>query len=395
MSIILYNVIGDNMKTVGIIVEYNPLHNGHLHHIEETRKQSNCDCLIAVMSPNFTQRGEPAMIDKFTRTKMALQNQVDLVVELPFVFAVQSADIFAYTSVSILHHLGVDEIYFGSESGIIEELYTLADVLDSEDYNKAIKKYLDQGLSYPTSSNNAMNDVYPNEAYNQPNNILGIQYIKALKKLKSKIQINTIIRANTGYFDELSSGKIQSATAIRKAMKSNQEITEFVPSSVGNLLKDRKIIDLNNFTEYFKYNIHSLSNTEINSIVGFEEGFENRLLKVKEFNTVDELIHKSITRRYTNSKIRRALIHLLVNTKKEELVSFEIPYIRVLGMNDTGKNYLSSIKKDFTPQIISKVKEGIHPYLDIELRASKIYGLASDIDVFKEEFKPLIYLRFN
>ena len=132
------------MKTVGIIVEYNPLHNGHLYHIEETRRLSGCDTLICVMSGNFTQRGEPAIIDKFTRTKMAINNGVDLVIELPFVFTVQNADIFAQTSVSILNHLDVDEVYFGSETGDIGALHKLGDVLKSETYNNLVKAYSKQ-----------------------------------------------------------------------------------------------------------------------------------------------------------------------------------------------------------------------------------------------------------
>jgi len=396
MSIIRYNRFGDIMKVAGIIVEYNPLHNGHLHHILETRKISKCDYLIAVMSGNFTQRGEVAMIDKFTRTKMALLNHVDLVIELPFVFSVQSADIFAYTSVAILNHLKVDEIYFGSESDNIDELYLLSDILDSAEYNNLVLKYSKEGNSYPTSSNLAVSDLTDTKAYSLPNNILGIHYIRAVKKLKSNIKVCSIKRIETNYFDEFTIGKsIQSATTIRKMIKNKKNIEEFVPENVFNLLKNRKIIDLNMFAKYLKYKIHSSTNEELKNIFNISEGFENRIKKVTDFSSVTDLISQLITKRYTNSKIRRSLIHILCNTQKKMINSFEIPYLRILGMNYNGQEYLNLIKKDLSIPLISKITDKKHPYLEMELRASKIYSMVSDVNVFKEEFKPLILMHFN
>ncbi len=396
MSIIWYNEFGDNMKVAGIIVEYNPLHNGHLHHILETRKKSKCDYLIAVMSGNFTQRGDVAMIDKFTRTKMALQNHVDLVIELPFVFSVQSADIFAYTAVSILNHLKVDEIYFGSEAGKIDELLLLSELLESDEYNNLVLKYSKAGNSYPTSSSLAVADLTNSKAYDLPNNILGIHYLRAIKKLNSNIKGCTINRIETNYYDSFTKGtSIQSATAIRKMLKQNEAISAYVPRNVFTLLKDRKVIDLEMFNEYFKYKIISATKEDLKAIFNISEGFENRIKKVNDFESVETLISRLLTRRYTNSKIRRSLLHILCNTKKTVLNSFEIPYIRILGMNEAGKAYLNTIKKDLEIPLVSKVTNNIHPYLDIELRASKIYSLVSDIDVFKEEFKPLIIMRFD
>ncbi len=384
------------MKVAGIIVEYNPLHNGHLHHILETRKKSNCDYLIAVMSGNYTQRGEVAMIDKFSRTKMALQNHVDLVIELPFVFSVQSADIFAYTSVAILNHLKVDEIYFGSESGNIEELVELSNILASEEYNTLILKYSKEGNSYPTSSALAVADLTKSTAYSLPNNILGIHYISAVKKLKSKIKVCTIDRVDTNYYDEFTKGKdIQSASAIRKMIKNNEEIKQYVPTNVYKILEGRKIIDLEMFSESLKYKILSATKEDLKAIFNINEGFENRIKKIRNFDSVEDLISQIITRRYTNSKIRRSLIHILCNTEKSIVNSFEIPYLRILGMNSKGQSYLNIIKKDLEIPLISKITDKKHPYLEMELKASKIYSMASDIDVFKEELKPPIFLHFD
>jgi len=396
MSIIRYNEFGDIMKVAGIIVEYNPLHNGHLHHILETRRLSNCDYLIAVMSGNFTQRGEPAMIDKFTRTKMALANHVDLVIELPFVFSVQSADIFAYTAVSILNHLRVDELYFGSESGNIDELFYLSDILDSEEYNELVKKYSKEGNSYPTSSDMAVKKLTDSKIYDLPNNILGIHYIRAIKKLNSEMKVKTIIRIETNYYDEFTKGKdIQSASAIRKMMKNDEDIKRFVPSNVSELLDNRKIIDLEMFRDSLKYKILSATKKDLKAIFNISEGFENRIKKVRDFSSVEDLIAKIITRRYTNSKIRRSLIHILCNTERSIVNSFEVPYLRILGMNKKGQSYLNTIKKDLSIPLISKITESKHPYLEMELKASKIYSMASDIDVFKEELMPPILLHFD
>lgn len=384
------------MKATGIIVEYNPLHNGHLYHIEETRKQSNCDVLICVMSGNFTQRGEPAMVDKFTRTRMALENKVDLVIELPFVFSVQSADVFSLTAVSILHHLGVTDIYFGSESGDISTLEELANILESKRYNDLVKTYMKDGNSYPTSSDLAMKDINPSNDYDLPNNILGIQYINAIRTLKSNIQLHTIKRQSTGYYsEETKDTNIQSATAIRKLLLANKDVCNYVPKSVSELLSNRKIVTLNDFSSQLKYILSSQTNDDLKTLFNITEGIENRILGIKDFTDADDLVNKLLTRRYTNSKIRRTLVHILCNTKQSLLTSFDIPYIRVLGMNDFGKQYLNHIKKDISLPIITKISKEKHKILEHELTVSKIYSLVSDKDIYKEEFNPVIYLRFR
>lgn len=379
------------MKVVGIITEYNPFHNGHLYHIEETRRLSQCDVLICVMSGNFTQRGEPALVDKFTRTKMALHNKVDMVVELPYVFSVQSADMFAYTSVNILNHLGVDEIYFGSESGDIEELNKLVDLIGSDEYNTLVKEYLKEGFSYPTSSDKAVRQLTRSNIYDSPNNILGIQYIKAQRKLNKDLVMKTIKRHKAGYYSELLKGtSIQSATAIRKALEENETIKEYVPKTVLELLRDRKYVTLDDFQDHFRYIIASYTKEELADIFSIKEGLENRILKINDFRDMDHLILQIISRRYTNSKIKRSLIHILCNTKNELIQSFEVPYLRVLGMNDIGQQYLNSIKKELTVPLITRIRDAKHPYLDQELKASKIYSLVSDLDVFAMELEPVI-----
>lgn len=381
------------MKAIGIIVEYNPFHNGHLYHLEKTKKLFPDAVIIAVMSGNFTQRGEPAVIDKFARTKLAIDAGVDLVIELPFVFTVQNADIFAKTSVHLLDILGVKNIVFGSETGEIDQLETLLDIMETKDYNVQVKYYLKQGNSYPTASALAMEEQSATEDFDQPNNILGIQYLKAKRELNSDISFHTIKRLETGYYDTIKAqSNIQSATAIRGLLFDNQPIDVFVPAYVSHLFENRKPINYNAFTDHFKYLINALDVRQIKDIFNMTEGFENRIVKQRAFTTTDALIEQLITRRYTYSSIKRTLAHLLCQTPSSLITDFTPPYLRVLGMNTLGQHYLSDIKKTIEIPIITNVKEGIHPYLDHELKVSKIYTLASDKDVYNLEFDPTINL---
>ena len=384
------------MKATGIIVKYNPLHNGHVYHINQTKERSKTDCLIAVMSSHFTQRGEPTLIDKFTRTGFALNNGVDMVIELPFVFGVQNADIFAKASVNILDILKVKDIYFGSETNDISSLEKIISLLESDAYQEMLKENLNQGFSYPTSSNKAIQDLAKNDFYDKPNAILGIQYLKAAKDLNSNINLYPIQRIKTGYYEDIKGGStVQSATAIRKLLFNKQPISEYVPFDVNQSLSSRKLVSYNDFIEPLKYILQSKTSSELANIFNMKEGFENRLLKVRDFTDIEDLISQIISKRYTNSFIKRTLTHTICNTSADSIKSFNIPYIRILGMNEKGRTYLNQVKNDIDIPIITNVKEGIHPYLDIELRVSKIYSLASDKDTFKMEFNPKLNLRFD
>ncbi|MEC9484953.1 MAG: nucleotidyltransferase [Candidatus Izemoplasma sp.] len=384
------------MKATGIIVEYNPLHNGHMYHLNETKKLFPDRCTIAIMSGNFTQRGEPAIVDKFARTEMAIKAGVDLVIELPFVFTVQNADIFAKTSVHLLDMLGVENIVFGSETGDMTVLEDMLKQMDSKIYHDRVKYFLKQGNSYPTASALAMAEQGIDKGFDAPNNILGLQYLKAKKALNSKITFHTIRRQTTGYYDKIKqNASIQSATAIRGLIKNNESYERYVPKPVKSILDSHKSIDYNFFTDHFKYLINVIPVEDIGNLFNMTEGIEHRIKKMRHFSTTSELIEQLITRRYTYSSIKRTLAHLLCQTKETLIESFIPPYLRVLGMNKVGKEYLSQIKHDLEIPLITNVKEGIHPYLDHELKVSRIYSLASDKDVFKMEFDPTINLYIN
>ena len=381
------------MKIVGIVVEYNPLHYGHIYHIEETKKASNADVLVAVMSSHLVQRGEFSVVDKFTKTKWALQAGIDLVVELPGVFAIQSAEYFAKTSIEILQKLGVTEVYFGSETGNIDELYEIADALDSQAYNDLVKDYLAQGESYPSSSSYALEALGYKDTHVTPNNILGIQYIKAAKPLIPTIKLKAIQRIKTNYYDDIDEKTtIQSASAIRKHHIDNKDYKNYVPAYVYESLKHHTIPTWDDFFPFLHYKLKSTSIEDLNLIHGFDEGLENRFKQVSKPLNSNQFIDAVISRRYTHAKIKRTMMACLIGLKKSDIQSFEIPYIRVLGMNEVGQNYLNHIKTDYPIPLITKLKRTRHRYLDLELRITEIYDLIYQDNLLEKEFNPVIIL---
>jgi len=385
------------MKIVGLIVEYNPLHYGHLYHIEETRKRLKPDCLIAVMSGNVVQRGEIAITDKFTRTKMALHAGIDLVVELPSLYTMQSADIFAKASVSILHHLGVTDICFGSEDGDIESLKGVASTLDSSAYHEALKLHLSKGDSFPTSSHKAMQKVHAHDSYDLPNNILGIQYVRAVQSIDKKIKLHTIKRIASGYYDDiLADTHIQSASAVRSLIHQNEGISKYVPLYVEKHLRESHIINYKDFFPYIKYNILSSTADDLHSIYGMDEGIEHRLIdEVLDATDYDDFLTRVISRRYTNARLNRLFMHVLFGIKKQHIELPNIPYIRILGMNETGQAYLSNIKHDIAVELITNIKKNHPAILDIDLSISKIISMHTKNDLFKAEFLPPFILHIG
>lgn len=382
------------MKVVGVIVEYNPLHYGHIHHLTKTKALSDADVVIAVMSSHAVQRGEFSVVDKFTKTKWALKAGVDLVIELPAVFALQSADLFAETGVRILDALHVDEMYFGSETGDIAPLKDVLKIMQSDAYDTLVKQYLDQGESYPTSSHLALEALSSPDVFKGPNDILGIQYIHAIDTIDSTIEPYTILRLDTGYYDDIKAGtNIQSATAIRKLHIQNDDFKAFVPSYVHKDLKHYPRTNQEAWFPFMAYKLASETQKSLQTYFGFEEGIESLFMKHYDEDGLTPFLDRVSSKRYTHAKIKRALMHMLIGIKKHDIPSFKPPYIRVLGMNKTGQAYLNKIKHDLEDQgipLISKLKQVRHPYLDIELRVTKIYDLIIQRNLIEEEFKPVI-----
>ena len=361
------------MKSVGIICEYNPFHNGHLHHLNEVKKLYPNLPIILVMSGNFTERGDTSIINKWDKTEIALKMGVDLVIELPFVFATQSADTFAKASIEILNYLGVSYLVFGSESNKIDKLKEMADIqLNNKKYDKLVKEYLDEGTNYPTALSKALQDI-TGIKLDKPNDILGITYIREIMKLKSKI-IPVCIKRNNDYNGIDLEDNISSATSIRYALKNNSDVSKYVPDIVYPYLKDSKFF-IENYFDILKYKILTEKDF-IENYKTVDEGIENRINKyIVSSKSLDELILKIKTKRYTYNKLNRMFTHILCNFTKEEAEKFEnVEYIRVLGFSSKGREYLNNIKKDIDIPIISNYSKLDSEMLEIEFRVTCVYA---------------------
>lgn len=368
------------MKSVGIICEYNPFHNGHLYHIKKVKELYPDYVVIAVINGDFTQRGDVSLIDKWQKTEVAL-NYVDLVVELPFVFGTQAADIFTKGGADILNALKVDAFVFGSESSDINKLRKIVEIQESMEYSNKIKQYLNEGLSYPTSLAKALKDLGI-ILENNPNDLLGIGYIRNLKN----VEIKAIKRTND--YHSLDLNKISSATSIREALKNGTDVREYVPKESYDSLDDLHFLD--DYFDLLKYKIISTDDLSIYQTV--DEGIENKIKKniLKAHNT-EELISLVKSKRYTYNKIKRMLLHILCGFTKEEAERCKkVQYIRVLGFNDKGRKYLNSIKKECELPIITKYDNN-YEMMRIENRVSNIYNIKKDDFLEEYKHKPIIH----
>lgn len=379
------------MESIGIIAEYNPFHNGHLYHIKKIKEKYPDATIILVMSGNFTERGDIALIDKWKRTKIALLSGIDLVIELPFPFATQSADYFSYGAITLLEKLKVEKVVFGSESDDIETLNLIAKTqLDNEDFDKLVKVYSKLGKNYPTAISLAIKDL-TNKEITTPNDLLGVSYIKTILKYNYKIIPETIKRTND-YHNEIMNEEISSATAIRKALKERKSVKKQVPEYTYSYLCDLHFMD--NYYQILKYKI--ITEKDLSIYASVEEGLDKLLKKeIIRATSYDDLIKHIKSKRYTYNKLQRMLLHILCNFTKEEKNNFnDITYIRILGLNNKGQKYLNNVKKDLDIPLISKINKEKDPMLSFEIETSKIYALTLDKnkqeDLIKQEYQRII-----
>ncbi len=387
------------MKIVGIVAEYNPFHNGHKYHIEETKKQTNADYVVVIMSGNFTQRGTPAIVDKYIRAEMALKNGADLVIELPTVFSCASAEYFSSGAISILDGLGIiDLLSFGSESGDISKLQKLATFLlnESEEFSNTLMSFQKKGYAYPLARSLALESTMPGfSAYadilNQPNNILGMEYCKSLQKIHSSILPFSIIRKGNSYHQYQLSDKFSSARAIRQSVKSTnnlQHIKTQVPESVYSILKE----NFNSNFPIFKNDISLLLKYKllIEEISGYanyfdlSSDFSDRIQNhLYEYTYFDEFCTLLNSKQITFSRISRGLLHILLNITKDDILLAEKPeniYARMLGFKESATPLLKEIKANSTIPFISKLadaqnmlsKDAYH-LLEKDILSSHIY----------------------
>ena len=358
------------MKIVGLIAEYNPFHNGHQYHIEKAREITSADAVIVVMSGNFVQRGTPAIMPKHLRTEAALKGGASVVIELPVCYATGSAEYFAYGAVSIFEKLGcIDSICFGSECGNIEVLQDLAKIIHDEpkQYKESLSLYLRQGDSFPLARQKAMIDFLKSNVADsilgEPNNILGIEYLKALYRLDSKIKPYTIQRVGSHYHDDYLQKSYSSASAIRKAMSQTMELDEFdienqMPTSCASLIKEaygqRYPIYANDFSLLLKYKLLTENKKSLMEYADVSEELANRILnRLNDYVSFEQFCELLKTKEMTYARISRALIHILLDIKNEDLS--EIAYARVLGFRDDDSEVLSQIKRHATISLVTKL----------------------------------------
>ena len=397
------------MNLLGLVVEYNPFHNGHKYHLEKSKELTNATHTMAIMSGSFLQRGEPALFDKYTRAEIAVKNGVDLVIELPTLYSCQSAEIFSHGAIATLNSLNcVNSVCFGSEEGNVEILRTIAEILvrEPEEFRSSLKKYLDDGLVFPIARSKSLYDYINKnnllslkeeelqQVLNSSNNILGIEYIKSLIKLNSSIKPFTITRVASEYNSKNIESNICSATAIRNSLKNNSNlelIKNVVPTSTFeeienkisqkfnplydsdfyDILSSTIIRDFDNLTNYFEVN----------------EGIENKIYSnIFKSKTLEELIDLTKSKRYTMTKIKRTLNNILLGIIRDDVLKVkdlsQVPYIRILAFNNKGREIIKKIKDSSDIEIITKFSKISHiedPLFDTlikyDLKASNMYNM--------------------
>ena len=369
-------------KVVGIVAEYNPFHNGHLYQINKIREKYKDATIVVVCSSSFTQRGDTSILNKFDKAKVALNNGVNLVVELPYVYSTQSSDIFASAAIKILNYLKVDTICFGTERDSIDEIKKCADTqLNNPEYDKIVKEQLDLGINYPTALNKALKKLISIEI-TEPNDLLALSYLKEIIKNKYNIEIFSIKRTND-FHDINSNEMIVSASNIRNKLINNIDIKDKVPSDVYEILKNIKFN--NKYFEFLKYKINSEDDLE--KYLDVDEGLSSRIRNsIDKSNSLEELIQNIKTKRYTYNKISRMLNHILCSFTKDERDQVKtIEYIRILGFDEGGQRHLNSIKDDIDIKILNKFDTS-YKALEIEKRVSSIYSMIM-CDIMNKEVK--------
>ena len=360
-------------KVVGIIAEYNPFHNGHSYHIQNTKAQTGADFVVAVMTGNFTQRGNTSVINKWEKTKMALNGDADLVIELPTIYSISSAENFASGAVKILNELGiVDTISFGMEADDVSTLNNIANVLVNEppEYRAILEHELGKGNSFPKARENALmmylNDIkrYANVVKGS-NNILAIEYLKALKKQKSSLVPFGVKREKVYYNSTKIIDEYASATGIRNLLLHNQleEVRKVVPAKsysilLNNLRQGTYVLDIIAYNDEIIYKLRSMTVKQIANLPDVSEGLEYLIKDVSnKTNNLIELINGIKSKRYTQTRIQRILLYALLGITKNDMeLSKKItPYIRVLGCSEKGKMLLSQINSK--AKVITSLKK--------------------------------------
>lgn len=339
------------MRITGVVAEYNPFHSGHEYQLRMARRLSGCDCIAVVMSGNYVQRGEPAIIDKFKRAEAAIYGGADIVIELPMPFSCQNAEMFAHAAIMELKKLNVDSISFGCETDNVRLLKKIALLQLTPGFNNYIKEEMKKGLSYPNAMSNALKFILNEEAeaVYSPNNVLAVEYIKSAVKLNLELQYYPVKRVGMAHNDTEISGLFHSATAIRNAIMEgsfdNLKLTEKSIELIKKFFYEHnKYNTLNNYRDYLYYKIITCDDLE--EIYEINEGLNNKIIsQVYKHETIDEFIMSLKSKRYTYSKLRRSLLNILLGIKKVDIInimSTNDKYVKVLAFNNTGRKAIKN-----------------------------------------------------
>ena len=371
------------MKVSGIICEYNPFHNGHYYHIKKTR-ENGATHIVAVMSGNYVQRGDVAIIDKFERAKAAVKSGADLVIELPVAYSLSSAEVFARGAMYILNAMGcVDEVSFGSESGDINKILSAVKASIACSQSPDLKTLLDSGLSYPSAMNMLAEKNFGKQVgdvFQWPNNLLAIEYIKAISYLNSKITPFTVTRKNAGHDQPDVICNFASASFIRQNVRENA-YSDLMPKVMFDILSDAvaggRIAQFSNLEKAIMYRMRMMTPALIRDVPDVGQGLEHRIYEARTASTVQEMMEMIKTKRYTMSRIRRILVNALLGITKDDLTTPPV-YGRILAVNERGTDILSVAKgKSRIPLATSLSKLG--EINAVTRRAAELESLSTDI----------------
>lgn len=325
------------MNVVGIICEYNPFHNGHVYHIQKVRELFPNSPLLLVLNGYFLERGEISCLSKKKKTELALEYGVDLVIGLPVIFGTQAADIFALKSLEILNYFQVTDVVFGSECNNISYLEKLAKKQLEDEFDSEVKTFLKDGINYPTALSKAL---HTETIMKEPNDLLGISYLKAALKNHWNIRFHTILRTN-GYHDLSNNSSVVSASNIRTRIQKQEDISSYVPFDTSYLLSCNQ----KKMWQFLKFRI--LTEPNLSQYMTVDEGIENRLKKMAfQAHSLEEFITLIKTKRYTYNRIHRMIVHLLLGFTKQDNDSIQLDYLQILGFTQRGQKYLKKLRDD-------------------------------------------------
>lgn len=372
-----------SMKITGVVAEYNPFHLGHEYQLKMAKKLSGCDCLAVVMSGNYVQRGEPAIIDKFRRAETAIYGGADIVIELPMPFSCQNAEIFAMAAINELKKLNIDSISFGCENDNIELLKKIAAAQLSPKFNIYIKDEMKKGASYPNAMSNALKLVLGNEAeaVYSPNNVLAVEYIKSAMKLNLNLEYYPVKRLGMSHNDTEILGPFHSASAIRKQIiegsYGNLKLTEKSIQMIEEFFKEHKKYNtLNNYLEFLYYKIISME--ELDKIYEVKEGLDNKIMsQVYKHSNIDDFIMSLKSKRYTYSKLRRSLLNILLDIKAVDINNIMLTssdYVKVLSFNNVGRKAIKYAKTNGTV-VINKYSD--YKKFNLNPKAIKVFNITN------------------